>query len=123
MLLRAVIPNVSVCHGSLFGHDCLWRCFHGQDYASTHTATCLLNIHRSKSDDYQLGRVVFFIFRDLAAGLRAPTGVTRAAGSRKNCAQPGLNCARFSIMHAVTRSTSGMTALQSRKASPLQSCC
>jgi hypothetical protein len=64
-----------------------------------------------------------FAFRDLAAGLRAPTGVARAAGSRKNCAQPGLNCVRFWIMQAVTRSTSGITALQSRKASPVQSCC
>jgi hypothetical protein len=78
----------------------------------------LLNSNEAEAMTNQVERAGLFVFRDLAAGLRVLTGV-----ALKNCAQPGLNCARFWIMQAVTRSTSGMAALQRRKASPVQSCC
>jgi hypothetical protein len=41
----------------------------------------------------------------------------------KNALQPGLNCSRCRFMQAVMRSTSGISELQSRTASLLQSCC
>lgn len=78
----------------------------------------------------------FLVLRDLAPtafrevaglmlrGLPVATGVAAGSGSfLKNLRQSGLSCALFLIMQTVTRSTSGMSELQSRNASPLQACC
>jgi hypothetical protein len=48
--------------------------------------------------------------------------VTGSSGG-KNALQPGLNISRCRFKQAVMRSTSGMSELQSRIASLLQSCC
>jgi len=77
----------------------------------------------------------FLDLRDLAlTGLReytglmlrgrpAVTGVTAASGSGLNWArQPGLSCDLFLAMQAVTRSTSGISAPQSRNASLVHAC-
>jgi hypothetical protein len=46
------------------------------------------------------------------------------SGPALNCArQGGESCDLFLIMQAVMRSTSGMSALQRRNASPVQACC
>src|SRR3982074_2832394 len=56
-------------------------------------------------------------------GFPAATGVTAASGSDlKNARQPGLSCDLFLTMQTVTRSTSGMSALQRRNASLVQAC-
>jgi hypothetical protein len=78
----------------------------------------------------------FFDLRDLAltgfravAGLMligrpAATGVTSGSGpDLKYTRQPGLSCDLFLTMQTVTRSTSGISALQRRKASLLHACC
>jgi len=60
----------------------------------------------------------------MLSGRPATTGVTAASGpGLKNTRQPGLSCDFFLIMQTVTRSTSGISALHSRNASPLQACC
>lgn len=51
----------------------------------------------------------------------AATGV--GSGSLKNARHPGVSWDLFLIMQAVMRSTSGISALQSRNASALQACC
>ncbi len=65
-------------------------------------------------------------FREFAglmlSGLPAATGVAAASGSLKNARHPGVSWDLFLIMQAVMRSTSGMSALQRRNASPLQAC-
>jgi hypothetical protein len=58
----------------------------------------------------------------MLSGRPAATGVTSGAGSLKNTRQPGDSCDLLRIMQAVTRSTSGISGPQSRKASPLQAC-
>ena len=56
-------------------------------------------------------------------GLPAATGVTAASGSGlKNARQPGLSWDLFLTMQAVTRSTSGISELHKRNASPLHAC-
>lgn len=56
------------------------------------------------------------------AGVRATAGVT--SGSGRKCARhSGLSCALLRIMHPVIRSMSGISELQSRKASPEHACC
>jgi hypothetical protein len=53
-----------------------------------------------------------------------PTAAGAASGSDlKNTLHPGLSCDLFLIMQTVTRSTSGISELQSRNASPEQACC
>jgi hypothetical protein len=59
----------------------------------------------------------------MLSGLPAATGSTAGAGSLKNTRQPGESCDLFRIMQTVTRSTSGISALQSRNASSLHACC
>jgi hypothetical protein len=66
-------------------------------------------------------------FRGLAglmlSGLPAAAGAAVASGSGlKNARHTGVNCDLFLIMQAVTRSTSGISAPQSRNASGLQAC-
>jgi hypothetical protein len=59
----------------------------------------------------------------MLSGRPAATGVTAASGSGLNWArQPGLSCDLFLAMQAVTRSTSGISALQRRNASLVQAC-
>jgi hypothetical protein len=59
----------------------------------------------------------------MASGRPATTGVTAASGpDLKNARQPGLSCDWFLTMQAVTRSTSGISALQRRNASPEHAC-
>jgi len=58
----------------------------------------------------------------MLSGLPATTGVTADSGL-KNTRHPGESCDLFLIMQTVTRSTSGISALQSRNASSLQACC
>jgi hypothetical protein len=86
----------------------------------------------------QVARRFFLCFRDLAlAGFRecvglmlrgrpAATGVTAASGSGSGlnwARQGGLSCDLFLAMQAVTRSTSGISALQRRNASLVHACC
>jgi hypothetical protein len=60
----------------------------------------------------------------MLSGLPAATGVTADSGSGlKNTRHPGESCDLFLIMQTVTRSTSGISAPQSRNASSLQACC
>jgi hypothetical protein len=59
----------------------------------------------------------------MVSGRPAATGVTAGSGpDLKNARQPGLSCDWFLTMQAVTRSTSGISALQRRNASPEQAC-
>ena len=59
----------------------------------------------------------------MLSGLPALTGVACDDGSGRKCArQPGLSWAFFRIMQVVTRSTSGMSELHRRNASPVQAC-
>jgi hypothetical protein len=76
--------------------------------------------------------VGFLCLRDLGATclrttgrmfVGAPAAATGSGPARKNTRQPGDSSAFLAIMQAVTRSTSGISELQSRKASPLQACC
>jgi len=57
----------------------------------------------------------------MLSGLPAATGTTSGSG-RKYARQPGLSWDCFLTMQAVTRSTSGISALHSANASPLQAC-
>src|ERR1700754_1187517 len=60
----------------------------------------------------------------MRTGLRAiPAGAATGSGDRKYTRQPGLSSDCFLIMHAVTRSTSGMASPQRRNASGLHACC
>lgn len=78
----------------------------------------------------------FLVLRDLAltdfredaglmlSGRPAATGAIADSGSGlKKARQPGDSCDLFLIMQTVMRSTSGMSALQRRNASPLHACC
>jgi hypothetical protein len=57
----------------------------------------------------------------MLSGRPAAIGLTSDWGSdRKNTRQPGESWDLFLIMQTVTRSTSGISALQRRNASPLQ---
>lgn len=67
----------------------------------------------------------------LATGLRAtglmlvgaPAAASSGSGPALNCARHGgESCDLLRAMHAVTRSTSGISALQSRNASPVHAC-
>jgi hypothetical protein len=49
--------------------------------------------------------------------------ISGSGSGLKNTRQPGVSCDLFLTMQAVTRSTSGTSALQSLKASSLQACC
>src|SRR6185437_1082487 len=53
----------------------------------------------------------------------APASATGSGPARKKTRQPGESSALRAIMQAVTRSTSGISELQSRNASPVQACC
>src|SRR6266567_1281431 len=59
----------------------------------------------------------------MLSGLPAAAGVAADSDSLKNARHPGVSWDLFLIMQAVMRSTSGMSALQSRNASALQACC
>jgi len=59
----------------------------------------------------------------MLSGFPAATGVAAASGPLKNARHPGVSWDLFLIMQAVMRSTSGISALQSRNASALQACC
>src|SRR5262249_19840233 len=70
----------------------------------------------------------FFDLCDFAlTGLRAAAGLSALAaapGAGPNCARhSGESCVLLRTMQAATRSTSGISEPQSRKASPLQACC
>lgn len=76
------------------------------------------------------GGLVLAGFREVAGpmprGFPALTGVAAAALSGsdlKYTRQPGESWDLFLIMQPVTRSTSGMSALQRRNASSEQACC
>jgi hypothetical protein len=59
----------------------------------------------------------------MPSGLPAAAGAAVASGSGlKNARHPGVNWDLFLIMQAVTRSTSAISAPQSRNASGLQAC-
>ena len=90
----------------------------------------------AKFAQFASGLAGFFRLGDLAltgffapagfrlSGLPAWTDVTAGSGSgRKNTRQPGLSCDLFRTMQTVTRSTSGISVLQSRNASSEQACC
>ena len=60
----------------------------------------------------------------IAIGLPAGADAVRLGSGPLNCARhPGESWDLFLIMQTVTRSTSGISALQSRNASGLQACC
>jgi hypothetical protein len=61
----------------------------------------------------------------ILSGLPAAAGAAMRSGSGalKNTRQPGLSWDLFLIMQTVTRSTSGMSLLHRRNASPLHACC
>src|SRR5437667_3287070 len=59
----------------------------------------------------------------MLSGLPAAAGVAADSDSLKNARHPGVSWDLFLIMQAVMRSTSGISALQRRNASPLQACC
>jgi hypothetical protein len=60
----------------------------------------------------------------MLSGLPAAAGVIAGSGSGlKNARHPGVSWDLFLIMQTVTRSTSGISALQRRNASALQACC
>jgi hypothetical protein len=59
----------------------------------------------------------------MLSGLPDTTGVTAGSGSDlKYARQPGLSWDLFLTMQTVTRSTSGISALQRRNASPEHAC-
>src|ERR1700687_4417055 len=64
-------------------------------------------------------------FRALAGLMLSglPAATADSGSGLKNARHPGVSCDLFLIMQAVTRSTSGISALQSRNASGLQACC
>jgi len=91
---------------------------------------------RTENHDQVETRLAGFLrLRDFAlAGLRAVTGLMLTgvpAGAEAASSGPGLKYTRhsgessdfFATMQAVTRSTSGISELQSRNASPLQAAC
>ena len=80
------------------------------------------------------GLAGFLCLRSLAADLRGPAGLiaiglpagadaARLGSGPLNCARhPGESWDFLATMQAVTRSTLGISALQRRKASPVQAC-
>jgi len=94
-----------------------------------------LRIRANKNrDQVEVGLASFLCLRDFArAGLRTVTGLMRKdlSGTAAVCLGPGLKYTRHPgessdfllTMQAVTRSTSGISELQSRNASPLQAAC
>jgi hypothetical protein len=69
-------------------------------------------------------RAVTGVMRTGRTGLRAITaGAATGSGDLKYTRQPGLSSDFFLIMHAVTRSTSGIASPHRRNASGVHACC